>query len=132
VGHSGKRIIFKTITSAGVVILLLAGLIVFYVFDPEKHAFFPRCMFYVLTGWQCPGCGTQRAIHSLLHLDFRSAFSYNALMLLLVPYIFLGVYLAFLGGRERFPSVESIFFGKWAAVIAVSIILAYWILRNIF
>ena len=128
----GNRRVIKTIISAIVVILLLAGLVVFRVFDPETHAFFPRCMFYVLTGLQCAGCGTQRAIHSLLHGNFRSAFAYNALMLLLVPYIFLGVYLAFLGGRKRFPRVEAFFFGKWAAVVAVSTIVIYWVLRNIF
>jgi hypothetical protein len=128
----GKQLYIKIIISALAIILLLAGLVVFYVFDPETHAFFPRCMFYVLTGFKCPGCGTQRAIHSLLHLNFRQAFSYNALMLLLVPYILLGAYMIFLGGRERFPRLEKIFFGKWAAWIAVGTILIYWVLRNVF
>ena len=128
----GNRLILKTIISVIVVILLLAGMVVFYLFNPETHAFFPRCMFNMLTGLQCPGCGTQRAIHSLLHGDFRSAFAYNALMLLLVPYIFLGVYVAFLGGRERFPKLEEVFFGKWAAIVAICTILIYWVLRNVF
>jgi len=53
------------------------------------------------------------------------------LLLLLVPYLFLGVYLAFLGGRERFPSVENVFFGKWAAVVAVGTVVVYWVMRNV-
>ncbi|MDR0332476.1 MAG: DUF2752 domain-containing protein [Dysgonamonadaceae bacterium] len=121
----------KIIISVIVILLLMAGLVIFYVFDPETHTFFPQCMFFVFTGFECPGCGTQRAIHSLLHLDFRKAFSYNALMPFLVPYILMGAYLAFLGGRERFPRLENILFGKWAAVIVVSCIVLYGVVRNL-
>jgi hypothetical protein len=122
----------KITISVVVMLLLLTGMVIFYVFDPETHAFFPQCMFLMLTGFECPGCGTQRAIHSLLHFDFRKAFSYSALMPFLVPYILIGTYLAFLGGRERFPRLENILFGKWAAVIAVSCIVTYGVLRNVF
>jgi hypothetical protein len=121
----------RIIISVIVILLLMAGVVIFYVFDPETHAFFPKCMFLALTGFECPGCGTQRAIHSLLHLDFRRAFSYNALMPFLVPYILTGVYLAFLGGKERFPELEKVLFGKWAAVIAVGSVVVYGVLRNV-
>ena len=52
----------------------------FYLFDPEEMAVFPRCPFLLATGYECPGCGSQRAIHDMLHLDLKSAFSQNALI----------------------------------------------------
>ncbi len=43
----------------------------------------------MLTGMKCPGCGSQRAIHALLHTDIKTAFSYNALLVLSIPYVIL-------------------------------------------
>ena len=59
----------------GIVVLAVLGM-----FDPSKFSFFPRCPFLLLTGLQCPGCGTQRALHQLLHLHIGEAFRYNAMM----------------------------------------------------
>ena len=39
------------------------------------------------TDIKCPGCGSQRAIHSLLNLDIKSAFGYNPLLVCTLPYI---------------------------------------------
>lgn len=117
--------------SAAVSVLLVAALYIFYTFDPELQPIFPKCPFLLLTGYQCPGCGSQRAIHSLLHLDIGAAFRYNAFMLMALPYIFLGVYLEYFGGKKRFPAVEKIFFGKWAAVALLVFIVVFWIVRNI-
>jgi hypothetical protein len=131
VQQSGKQRNIKIIISVFAIVLLTAGLVVFYIFDPDTYIFFPRCLFFVFTGLECPGCGTQRAIHHVLHLNFRQAFSYNTLMLLFVPYILIGAYFIFLDGRARFPRVEKVLFGKWVALIAVAIILIYWVWRNI-
>lgn len=120
----------KNAISALVVVILIAGMAFFYVFNPETHSFFPRCPFLQITGYECPGCGSQRAIHHLLHFHFSDAFAHNVLMPLFVPYFLLGAYLAFCGGKERFPRFEKLFFGKCAALIVVLAILMYWVLRN--
>lgn len=110
----------------------MAVAFMFYIFDPEDVALFPKCPFLLTTGYECPGCGSQRAIHDVLHLDFKGAFSQNALILFLIPYILLGVYLEFFNGKYRFPKLlEKIFFGKWAAIIVVSGIIVYWVMRNL-
>ena len=49
-----------TLAALGAVALL-------YAFDPATTGFFPSCPFHLLTGWSCPGCGTLRAAHALLH-----------------------------------------------------------------
>ncbi|MDR2815957.1 MAG: DUF2752 domain-containing protein [Proteiniphilum sp.] len=122
----------KTGIGAAVSILLVAALYIFYAFDPEVQPVFPKCPFLLITGYECPGCGSQRAIHSLLHLNIGAAFRYNAFMLLALPYVFLGIYLEYSGGKKRFPGVEKFFFGRWAAVVSLVVIIAYWVLRNLF
>lgn len=123
-----KKIVIAVITSAVLVVVAF----VFYVFDPESVAIFPQCPFLLATGYECPGCGTQRAIHNFLHFRFGEAFRHNAFVLFAIPYILLGAYLEYFGGKGRFPKLEKIFFGKYSAIFVLVGIFAYWILRNIF
>ena len=37
------------------------------------------CIFHVITGLDCPGCGNTRAAQALMRLDFAAAFGYNLL-----------------------------------------------------
>jgi hypothetical protein len=60
------------------------------------------------------------------------ALKQNTFMVLALPYIFLGIYLEYLGGKRRFPRLEKIFFGRWSAVVVLSVIVAFWIGRNLF
>lgn len=68
-------------------LLVLAMCFIFYTLDPSVCRLFPRCPFLSLTGWECPGCGSQRALHSLLHLHIIDALHYNVLLVLSIPYI---------------------------------------------
>ena len=43
------------------------------------------CVFHLVTGLKCPGCGVTRMLISLLRLDLSAAFSYNAVLLCLLP-----------------------------------------------
>lgn len=45
----------------------------------------PKCIFHAITGLECAGCGAQRMLHSLLHLDLKSAWRANALLLSSLP-----------------------------------------------
>jgi hypothetical protein len=40
-----------------------------------------------MTGLQCPGCGSLRAIHQLLHGHFAAAFRLNALLMVSLPFV---------------------------------------------
>lgn len=97
----------------------IAVLLFLYFYNPQDIAFFPKCPFYALTGYKCPGCGTLRGIHSLLHLRFADAWSYNPLMVVSIPFL-----LAMLA----FPR-----FGRSAIVgwTVLAVILCYWLLRNV-
>jgi hypothetical protein len=105
---------------------------VFFYVDPNVYPFFPKCPFLVLTGLECPGCGSQRAIHQLLHLNIAGAFYQNPLLVFYVPYVMVGIYLEYLGGKGKHPHFRNIFFGKNAAIIILLSIILFWIGRNIF
>ncbi len=45
------------------------------------------CPIYAVTGYYCTGCGTTRALYSILHMDFIQAFRFNAALCLLFPFL---------------------------------------------
>ena len=54
---------------------------------PETKQIFPVCGFYAATGFYCPGCGMTRALHSVLHGDIIRAFQFNALLVVVLPFL---------------------------------------------
>ena len=71
-------------------ILFLSGAFISYFFfnnPSEKGAVFLRCPSNFIFGIYCPGCGSQRAIHYLLHFEFLEALRYNALLVMAFPFI---------------------------------------------
>lgn len=70
---------------AGAALAALVGGVLLFVFDPATSAVFPPCVFHALTGFHCPGCGTSRALHQLLHGNLPAALSLNPLTVLSLP-----------------------------------------------
>src|SRR5579864_5631489 len=69
----------------------LAGVIVLRIFDPATSGAFPPCPVHYLTGWYCPGCGSLRALHQLLHGNLRAAWAMNPLTVILLPFLTYGL-----------------------------------------
>ena len=65
--------------------VVVAGLIVLFIFDPENTVWMPHCPSHMLTGFDCPGCGTLRALHALMHGDVAAAWRYNAALFFALP-----------------------------------------------
>ena len=110
--------------------VVVAGVVIYSTFDPSASRWFPRCPFLMLTGLKCPGCGTQRAIHALLHGDVLSALHFNALLPVSIPLLLLYGYAELVRTRKpRFYNrVNSV-----SAILAVLIVvIVWWIVRNIF
>jgi hypothetical protein len=88
------------------------------------------CLFYQITGWQCPGCSNSRAAMALLRLDFKGALGYNLLFPLEFGYIGWVLFYCcrnYLRGKgfSYKPPVIGIDIGVLAAV------LGWWIVRNV-
>ena len=98
---------------------IVSALTVLFIFNPEKNHVFPPCPVHWLTGLYCPGCGSLRAIHNLLHGRFATAISLNPLMVISIPI----VVLMFLN--------PAWFYKRWIPWAAFFILITYGILRNI-
>ncbi|MBQ2522391.1 MAG: DUF2752 domain-containing protein [Bacteroidales bacterium] len=109
--------------------LVCAALLIYACFDPER-TFFPKCPFYALTGWKCPGCGTQRAVHQLLHLHIGAAFRYNAALVLSLP--LLAFLLLAWRLRLRYPKLYAATRSRYLSWALIVLLLLWWILRNVF
>lgn len=64
----------------------VAAVSVLFEFNPSTHAFYPRCLLYTSTGILCPGCGSLRAFHQLLHGHLLTALRCNALLVMSLPF----------------------------------------------
>ena len=115
------------------IVILLAGIAVTYkCLDPSVVPIFPRCPFRLLTGYLCPGCGSQRAIHHLLNLDLLGAWRMNPLLVIALPYLLLGLILKPLSHHSaRGARLLDQLYGYRASVVALVVIVLFWIGRNI-
>lgn len=62
---------------AAAILLGAAALLALWYGVHAATGFMPRCLFRELTGWKCPGCGSQTALMALLHGHPREAFLAN-------------------------------------------------------
>lgn len=113
---------------AGLVMLVLG--FIYYALDPSTSDAFPRCSFLSLTGYKCPGCGSQRAVHALLNGDVAGAFRYNALLMIAVPWM--GLCLFAESRRTRNPLLYARLNPELLMSLFLALTLSWWLLRNIF
>jgi hypothetical protein len=98
--------------------------------DPDEPGHYPTCPFLWATGLYCPGCGSMRMIHALVHGDVARAFGLNPLAFTLLPVIgrlwILWVVGAVRGVPLRTPTVRPAVAGLLGVLLVV-----YWIVRNL-
>jgi len=76
----------KFFWAIAIFIMIVAVAFFYYKYDPISYRFFPKCIFKTLTGYDCPGCGTQRALHAFLHGEFLKAIKYNLFFVILLVF----------------------------------------------
>lgn len=114
----------------GVAICIAFG-IIYYFIDPANEWLMPKCLFKQLTGWDCPACGNQRALHALLHGEFAKAFGFNPFAVISLPYVLLFAYTTFSQSKHSLllkPYIQH----RITVYIYLAGIIAWWILRNVF
>ena len=111
-------------------VLLVVGM-VYYFNNPAESWFFLKCPVNYVTGLSCPGCGSQRAIHELLHLNFKQAFAYNPLLIAAIPYTALGIAFNTETLKTRYPKTRKFFYGQRALYVVLVVGILFFILRNI-
>lgn len=114
-----------------IVVFLIAGLVFYYFIDPLSANFIIKCPFKAITGLDCPGCGSQRAVHELLHGNFKQAFVDNALFIIALPYAFVGILFEWFSLKYKYPKIRKFLFGKTAIYFVAAIIILFFIMRNL-
>lgn len=67
--------------------VIIAAVLIVYALEIEFVGFSIPCIFYVITGYKCPGCGISHLLMAILHLDFAKAFVSNPFIFVTSPVI---------------------------------------------
>lgn len=111
-------------------IVVVSGLIYFYFKNPAE-GFYPPCPFLYFTGFYCPGCGSSRALHQLLHLNIARAFGFNPLMVISIPFV-LYLLIAHFDIKVKGRSIlRRIPFNKRFYIVMIFVFIGYGVIRNI-
>ncbi|HRW17640.1 MAG TPA: DUF2752 domain-containing protein [Dermatophilaceae bacterium] len=110
---------------------LAAGCVAGYVYTADPNVagtWYPPCPFLTLTGLWCPGCGSARALHALLHLDLGTALARNPLAVVVYGYV-LVAFLAWT--RRRVTGAPRRLAAPWVTRTVLVGVVLFWILRNL-
>jgi len=125
-----SRLRARRLRLAAIAVTGVAAAVVLYLFRPGGVDIYPPCPFHALTGLHCPGCGTLRALHALLHGEVMAALGFNALTVLAIPFLaYAFAAQAFAAITRRPPPAAR----RWPrlAWALLGIVLAFWALRNV-
>lgn len=120
---TNKSIALIVIAAGAVAVALFFG-------APASEAWPLKCPLYQMTGWQCPLCGMQRAIHEMMHGNVGAAWGYNPALWVSLPYF------TVLGVAAVFPHTRRCkavcWAGKGSTFLFVAMLLMIWgVVRNL-
>lgn len=107
----------------------IALAIAYYLFDPVEVKWMPKCIWKVATATDCPGCGSQRMAHALMHGDICAAWHANAFALCMIPVMGLMLFLELF--REKYSSLYRKVHSPWVIWALVVSVFGWWIIRNV-
>ncbi len=79
-----------------------------------------KCPVRLITGYQCPGCGSQRSLRALFTGDFVGALQLNALIYI-APLFMLWLRLA--RGKASYQTQKNVIIGASVVLVVVSFVL---------
>jgi hypothetical protein len=124
-----NEIASKRLTVVLIWLILAVGSTYRFIFEPGKSGGFLVCPFYALTGFACPGCGTTRGLHQLLHGNVVAAFRFNPLMMVMLPLLLFALirhtYAVMRGRPIRGNQLNANYI--W---LLFFVVLSFWIFRN--
>src|SRR3989339_76302 len=127
---SGTSKMTEKSTATGLIILVSIAVIVLFYFAPGEGGIYPPCPTHYLTNFSCPGCGSLRALHNLLHGNIKEAFFFNPLMVMVLPFLTVWFLLYVLKSifAVKLPEVKLKPAIWW---LIISCIILFMILRNL-
>lgn len=89
----------------------------------------PGCIVRQITGYDCPACGTQRALVALLYGAPKKAFLYNPYLVFISPYL-LAVALSVGGSGRGWSRLRRVLYDWKTVSFFAGLMIVWWILRN--
>jgi fatty acid desaturase len=117
----------RTTVRAFILVTLTVFLIGYYYLIDPTTSFAMPCLLHLTTGWNCWGCGGQRAFHQLLHGNFHQALQLNALIYPVCALLAFVLYSELTQCHPQYPLLRK----RIAGLAAIAILLGFTILRNI-
>lgn len=108
----------------------LAACVLVYTVNPSEPGTYPPCPTKLLTGLDCPFCGSLRATHEVMHGNVAGALDLNAVTVLFVLPALLVLYALWLyrswRGEEFVVRIPT-----WAMSTLVVFMLVFTVVRNL-
>ena len=105
-------------------------LLVYFFVNPANSDWAINCPFKMITNYDCPGCGSQRAFHELLHGHFKKAFVLNPLFVIGIPFFVLFLIFQIGDLKTKYSKFYSFMFGFKSILVYLAIVLLFFVVRN--
>lgn len=113
--------------SGRILLCCLAG-IVYLAICAYFPDFMPRCLLRLVSGYDCPACGAQRAVRCFAAGDFAAGFWCNPYLCILLPYILL-LTLAEVR-KDRMAGLHRRLTDPVTVISLAVFMIVWWVLRN--
>lgn len=111
--------------------VFFVSLILLYFFiDPSKSSYFLKCPLKTITGYECAGCGVQRAFHSLLHFRILEAFKFNPLFVLSIPVLLICLIIYYSDNQKLKVALNRFAASKTFVFLVLIIVFVFSLLKN--
>jgi len=119
-----RRIRKVAIVGSAIIGLLIAYYFLFSYFP--KLA--PKCLFFELTGFSCPGCGISRMLYKFLDFKFVEGMRFNYFLAITMPFVlFIIVYSVYLYVKNK--KANKVF--NVCCIVYLFLLIVWGIVRNI-
>lgn len=109
-------------------VLIIAGCV--YLAFISLTGFGIPCVFNLVTGLDCPGCGVTRLVFALVRFDFKAAFEYNPVTFCFIP-LFAYFFVRYAYQYIRFGKFDSTKAEKIIQIIMIAVYVLFGIVRNL-
>ena len=104
--------------------------VIYFFLNPSTSSYFPKCPLKSISGYECAGCGAQRAFHELLHLRISKAFKCNPLFVASIPFLFFVLLINSTRNETLKTTVNHYVFSKKNIALLLIIVFVFSLFRN--
>ena len=121
-----KKRLLRVILINSFLLLILLG---YFLLISLTNVYIP-CIFRLVTGYKCPGCGITHYVFDIINLDFGKAFVDNPLVFFLSP-LLLVYYVIYNYFYVRYNNVKMMVIPNYISYTLIIISILFGIFRNI-